>query len=53
MATLTPIQARYQEIMADSTYLTKILQHGQEKAATVANQTLNHVRDAMGFCRQF
>ena len=46
---LTPIQDRYQEIMADQGELLRVIQLGNEKAAAVANQTLSRTRQALGF----
>ncbi|BAY52996.1 tryptophan--tRNA ligase [Thermosynechococcus vestitus] len=49
IATLEPIQQRYNEIMADPSYLKDLLKKGQEQAATVANATLERVKLAFGF----
>ncbi|QSF48097.1 tryptophan--tRNA ligase [Thermosynechococcus sp. TA-1] len=49
IATLEPIQQRYQEIMADPSYLKDLLKKGQEQAARVANATLERVKLAFGF----
>lgn len=49
IAALTPIQQRYQEIMADPSYLKDLLKAGREKAATVANATLERVKLAFGY----
>jgi tryptophanyl-tRNA synthetase len=46
---LTPIQARYAEIMADKPALMAVLAKGAEEANEVADQTLVEVRKAMGF----
>ncbi|MBF2058464.1 MAG: tryptophan--tRNA ligase [Cyanobacterium sp. T60_A2020_053] len=46
---LTPIQQKYQEIVADRSYLDSVLQQGQEKAEIVANATLKRVKQALGF----
>ena len=48
---LEPIQARYRELMQDPTELDQVLNTGREKAETVANATLERVRDALGFAR--
>ena len=48
---LEPIQARYRELMRDPTELDKVLSTGREKAETVANATLERVKDALGFAR--
>ncbi|WP_298977381.1 tryptophan--tRNA ligase [uncultured Thermosynechococcus sp.] len=49
IATLEPIQRRYNEIMADPSYLKNLLKKGQEQAASVANATLERVKLAFGF----
>ncbi|MEM8603496.1 MAG: tryptophan--tRNA ligase [Cyanobacteria bacterium P01_H01_bin.121] len=49
LATLEPIQTRYQEIMADHTYLHDVLRQGREQAEAVATTTLERVKAAMGF----
>jgi tryptophanyl-tRNA synthetase len=46
---LIPIQNKYQEIMADKTYLDSVLREGKEKAESVANITLQRVKDAFGY----
>jgi tryptophanyl-tRNA synthetase len=46
---LKPIQAKYQEIMADQSYLNLVLKQGREKAEVVANTTLKRVKDALGY----
>ncbi len=51
VSALQPIQARYQELMQDPTELDQVLRTGREKAETVANATLERVRDALGFAR--
>ncbi|KAF8751412.1 hypothetical protein HU200_012087 [Digitaria exilis] len=49
---LQPIQARYEEIMSDQSYLDNVLLEGAEKASEVADITLNNVYQAMGFLRR-
>jgi len=49
IAHLEPIQARYEEITADSTYLDSVLAEGALKAAAIADTTLRNVYEAMGF----
>lgn len=51
VSALEPIQARYRELMQDPTELDQVLRTGREKAETVANATLERVRDALGFPR--
>jgi tryptophanyl-tRNA synthetase len=46
---LKPIQTKYQEIMADQSYLNLVLKQGREKAEVVANATLKRVKDALGY----
>ena len=47
--TLTPIQEKYQAIMADPGYLELVLRQGREKAEAIANETLSKVKTALGF----
>jgi len=49
LVALEPIQARYVEITREATYLDSILARGAEKAAAVANATLAHVKQGVGF----
>nr|CAB3478262.1 unnamed protein product [Digitaria exilis] len=49
---LQPIQARYEEIMSDQSYLDNVLLEGAGKASEIANITLNNVYQAMGFLRR-
>lgn len=49
--TLQPIQEKYQRIVDDRDYLVSVLRQGREKAAAIAEQTLQRVRDALGFSR--
>jgi tryptophanyl-tRNA synthetase len=49
IAHLKPIQDRYHEIINEKGYLESILQQGREKAAAIANQTLQRVKIAYGF----
>ncbi len=51
IAALTPIQARYRELMAEPEYLTAVLTNGREKAGAIAEQTLHTVQRALGFLR--
>lgn len=46
---LTPIQTRYNEVMADKTYLNKVLSDGRQAADEVAELTLKWTKEAMGF----
>lgn len=48
---LAPIQAKYQELMNDRTYLESVLRNGREKAEVVANTTLEKVKDALGYSK--
>ena len=52
VAALEPIQARHRELMADRSELDQVLADGQKKAETVANATLERVRDALGFAKR-
>ncbi len=49
---LRPIQQKYKAVMDDQGYLESVLRNGREKAETVANETLNRVKDAMGYSRR-
>jgi len=49
IATLEPIQKRYQELWSDPGYLHELMRENAAKARAVAEQTLQKVRDAMGF----
>ncbi|PSB28060.1 tryptophan--tRNA ligase [Stenomitos frigidus] len=51
IAHLKPIQAKYQEIMAETGYLDLVLRDGREKAGAIANATLLRVKDALGYSR--
>jgi tryptophanyl-tRNA synthetase len=46
---LEPIQARYQELRRDPAYLTQLLRDNADRAGALAQQTLQKVREAMGF----
>ena len=46
---LRPIQDKYQELMDNPDYLNSVLRNGASKASEVADQTLNRVKDALGF----
>lgn len=46
---LRPIQAKYQEVMADKTYLESVLREGKQRAALIADRTLADVKAALGF----
>ena len=48
VATLAPIQARYNELMADPGELQALLRKGAEKARSVASVTLARVQAAIG-----
>jgi tryptophanyl-tRNA synthetase len=46
---LKPIQDKYNEIMADQSYLESVLREGRQKAEVVAQQTLKDVKTALGY----
>ena len=48
---LKPIQARYHEIAGEGGYVDQVLADGAERAAAIANKTLNDVKDKVGFLR--
>lgn len=52
IAHLQPIQEKYQTIMAEQGYLESVLKQGREKAEAIAGETLEAVRDALGFSRR-
>lgn len=47
--TLVPISNRINELLQDETELLRLAEIGSERAATIANKTLDAVKDAMGF----
>ncbi len=47
--TFVPIQAEYQRILADKTYLDTVLREGAEKASVLARRTVNKVYKKVGF----
>lgn len=49
IAALSPIQEKYQALMADRRYLEGILQRGNEKAGAIAAHTLSKVKSALGY----
>lgn len=49
IAQLAPMQARYQEIIGEKTYLDGIMKENAEKAAYFANKTLRKVQKKIGF----
>jgi tryptophanyl-tRNA synthetase len=48
---LKPIQQRYRELTEDEGYIDSLLARGAERAAEVANSTLETVRERMGFMK--
>jgi tryptophanyl-tRNA synthetase len=51
VALLTPFRERYDELRSDEGALLGLMSQGAEKAATVANRTLDRMYDRMGFVR--
>ena len=49
VAHLAPYQERYDTVMADPGELDRVLKAGADRANEVANETVERVRDAMGF----
>ena len=49
IATLEPIQKRYEEISADKTYLQDVLMDGAERATALAQRTMFKVRRKIGY----
>ena len=52
VAALEPIQARHKELMADRVELDRVLAKGRDQAESVANASLELVRDALGFAKR-
>lgn len=50
---LKPIQTKYHDLMDNKDYLETVLKQGQEKAASVATQTLIRVKNALGYLPPF
>ncbi len=48
-ATLEPLQKRFSELMNEQGYLDEVLARGAEKARMMANQTLQEVKEKVGF----
>lgn len=48
LAVTTPIQERVQDILADESYLARVVRQGAEKARARASQTLREMREIMG-----
>lgn len=51
IAALEPIQQRYREITGEQGYIDSLLAQGAERAAEIAQSTLDTVRDRMGFIK--
>ena len=49
VATLEPIQQRFQEYRNDQAFLDEVMRNGAEKASERASKVLNSVYDAIGF----
>jgi tryptophanyl-tRNA synthetase len=49
IAALKPIQDKYQDITNNRDYLDSVLRAGRQKAASVAEQTLTRVKNALGY----
>ena len=45
---LAPVQAEYSRILADKTYVDEVLKNGAERAARIANRTVNKVYRKVG-----
>ena len=48
ISVLEPLQGEHKRLMADKTYLQGVLNHNAEKAAALANHTLNKVKRKVG-----
>ncbi|WP_009633160.1 tryptophan--tRNA ligase [Synechocystis sp. PCC 7509] len=49
IASLQPIQAKYQAVMSDRGYLESVLRDGRQKAEEVASNTLSKVKSVLGY----
>jgi len=49
IATLEPIQQRYDQISADKAYLQEVLQDGAERAGKLAHKTMLKIRKKIGY----
>jgi tryptophanyl-tRNA synthetase len=49
VAFVTPISERIKELEADNDYIRKVVNMGKEKAKASAQQTINEVREIIGF----
>jgi tryptophanyl-tRNA synthetase len=49
---LVPIQQRFHEISSSSSYLDDLIEHGAKQAEQMAKQTLDLVKDRIGFVRR-
>ena len=49
LGTFTPIRERTEKVLADEGRLDRILAHGADRAGTVAERTMEVVRDRVGF----
>jgi tryptophanyl-tRNA synthetase len=49
---LRPVQERYGELRRDPSTLLSVLAEGRERARSVADGTLERVRQALGFLSQ-
>jgi len=48
VSTLSPIREEFLRLKSDESYLRDVLRHGGERASEEAEQTMKHVRDAVG-----
>ncbi|AQS41172.1 MAG: Tryptophan--tRNA ligase [Candidatus Tokpelaia hoelldobleri] len=51
IATLSPISAEYRRLNADTAYIDRVLHDGAKRASPIAEATMKHVRDIVGFPR--
>ncbi|MDW8172542.1 MAG: tryptophan--tRNA ligase [Anaerolineae bacterium] len=49
---LAPIQQRFYEISSSASYLNDLIEHGAKRAEQMANQTLELVKERIGFVRR-
>jgi tryptophanyl-tRNA synthetase len=48
---LSPITAEMRRLVADGGYIDEVLREGSDRAREVATETLNEVKDIVGFLR--
>ncbi len=49
VASLSPIRNKYEQLLADTGYIDDVLEHGAERARTIADPIMAEVKDLVGF----